>query len=392
MKDGPEAIKESSNSSAGSSQNTQKRYVTKEIILYLTPSQIEALKAGKGLVSPQSLPKVAEQQHLRDQLSFREHDELIRQQFENIKAARIASSEKSQYFNADSDSQSQYNNQELVSVWSQNLPKIGEKQIFQYLYPNQKEINQRENQEKEQQTGGWLPIISVAERKAEEERLINEQLQQQWKSLLDQNKIQLKALSALSPKENSDEQSYQVPTEKPLLQLQYAPRHNDQKNAIEIEKLIRQRHRQELEKQSVLAQAETIANSPPILVHHEVKITKHRPVPVVKQVKIEVPTPVLVPVPEPYEVKVPHPYPVPLKVIKPIPVPVIQKEKELENSAPVEIEKRVPASIAKQFFVNVDRPYFVHNILPLEINKAVPIEISVDKAEKSSIFQQIWNS
>lgn len=349
LKAGPEAVKESSNSSVNTTQKPQKRYVTKEIILYLTPSQIQALKAGKGLVSPKSLSKISEQQSSADQLSFREHEELVRQQFENIKEARIATPEKSD----SSLDRNKQNNLELVHVQGQNLPKIEVPHSFHYIYPKQKEYIQSGNEqivaENKGQVNGWLPISSVAERKAEEERLLNDRLQEQWTPLLNENRIQLKALSAQLSEENSDEKAFLNPTEKPLLQLQYAPRHNDQKNAIEIEKLIRQRHRQELEKQSALAQAEAIANSPPILVHHEVKITKHRPVPYVKQVKVEVPTPVLVPVPEPYAIKIPQPYPVPYKVIKHIPIPVIQQERESEKLAPVEIEKYIPY---QQYFVH----------------------------------------
>ncbi|CAH0726944.1 unnamed protein product, partial [Brenthis ino] len=399
LKEGPEAVSESSNSSSSTpAQKTQKRYVTKEIILYLTPSQIEALKSGKGLVSPKSVPQLTEQQHPKKQLTFEEHEDLIRQQFENIKVARIASNEKRKPENVLSESpiyeksqeeeqvfnRNHQKNLDYVNIWSQNQPKIREQQNFQYVYPKFKDTKVREelnNQEKtERPIISWLPYSSVSDKKA---------LEEQWKPVLDQNRIQLKALASLSPKENSEIQFSQIQTEKPLLQLQYAPRYNDQKHAIEIEKIIRQRHRSELEKQSALAQAEAIANSPPILVHHEVKITKHNPVPVVKQIKVEVPTPVLVPIPEPYEVKVPHPYPVPFEIIKHIPVPVIQREKT-DVEKPFEVERLLPLQITKEVLVNANRPYFFHKI-PVELNKDVSLEIPGRKADKVSILQYGWN-
>ncbi|CAG9558969.1 unnamed protein product [Danaus chrysippus] len=99
-----------------------------------------------------------------------------------------------------------------------------------------------------------------------------------------------------------------------------------EQNQSDVEKQIDSifRRHQEFELEKSKSTAKEISQSPPILIHKHVTITKHLPVPVVKNVQVSVPTPVLVPVPEPYEVKVPHLYPVPLEVVKHIPVPVIR--------------------------------------------------------------------
>lgn len=99
-----------------------------------------------------------------------------------------------------------------------------------------------------------------------------------------------------------------------------------EQNQSDVEKQIDSifRKHQEVELEKSKSTAKEISQSPPILIHKHVTITKHLPVPVVKNVHVSVPTPVLVPVPEPYEVKVPHLYPVPLEVVKHIPVPVIR--------------------------------------------------------------------
>ncbi|CAH2090277.1 unnamed protein product [Euphydryas editha] len=373
---GPQAVKDSA-SASNSTQKSQKRYATKEIILYLTPSQIKDLQAGKTFLDTQSIYQSAEKQVQNNQrLSPQEHDELVRQQFENIKAAKVYQSEKPNYDNLELishiPSYQKYErineNQQIISdaidVWKQNQAKIEEQAKSQYLYTQSGEDQKIEQwslpkqKQPEVSQDTWIPFEPASE-KNQDIRLLNEQFKQQWNRILEHNRNQLKALSAVKPiTENSEPILLQ--TEKPLLQAQYAPRYNDQKHAIEIEEILKNHRRQELEKKNALETAEPLINSPPILIHQEIKVTKHKPVPVVKHVKVQVPTPVLIPVPEPYEVKVPHPYPVPFEIVKPIPVPIWKTEKvEAERPASYEAQKQTFIPVTKNVYINFDRPYYV---------------------------------
>ncbi|XP_064073280.1 uncharacterized protein LOC135193667 [Vanessa tameamea] len=383
---GPQAIKDSlstSTSPPASTQKPQKRYVTKEIILYLTPSQIKALQDGKGLVSSQTISQSTETQEQNDQrLTSQEHEEFIRQQFENIKSAKISQSKKTPYDHLElvshgpsykkgeipTENQQKYS--DLIEIWKQG--GIDQQAKPLYLFSQLGEDKQRElwsvqnERDSEVERNAWIGGYGSVSEKKQEEILLHEQLKQQWNHILEQNRNQLKTLSAISS-ENVKSPSLSLQTEKPLLQLQYAPRYNDQKNAIEIEKILRSNHRQELEKESALLKAEAIANSPPILIHQEIRVTKHRPVPIpVKHVKVQVPTPVLIPVPEPFEVKIPHPYPVPLEIIKHIPVPILKTE---NMPVPVEVEQQIKVPFTKNVYGNVYRPYYIQKFSPVQTKK-----------------------
>ncbi|XP_046968266.1 uncharacterized protein LOC124535908 [Vanessa cardui] len=404
---GPQAIKDSlstSTSSPPATQNLQTRYATHEIILYLTPSQIKALQAEKGLEISQPISQSTETQEQNDQrLTSEEHEQFIRQQFENIKSARIAQPKKSPYDNLElvshgpsynkgevaNENQQKYS--DLIEILKQNQPGIDQQTKPQYLFSQLGEDTQREQNERDSERvrNAWIGGYGSVSDKKQEELLLHEQLKQQWNRILEHNRNQLKSLSTITA-EKEKSQTLPLQTEKPLPQLQYAPRYNDQKYAIEIENILRNRHRQELEKESALLNAEGIANSPPVLIHQEIRVTKHRPVPIpVKHVKVQVPTPVLVPVPEPFEVKVPHPYPVPFEVIKHIPVPILKTQ---TAPAPVEVEKQIKLPFTKNVYGNVDRPYYFQKFLPVQTKKVVPGENPSRKAEKVTYLRHVWQS
>lgn len=375
---GPQAIKDSA-SVSNSTQKSQKRYATKEIILYLTPSQIKALQAGKAFVSTQPIFQPTEKQSQNDQrLSLQEHDALVRQQFENIKAAKISQEEKPSYDNLELVSNfPSYQNEEwtngnqkkisdAIDAWKQYQAKIEEQAKPQYLQSQSGE-NQNIKQwplqrllKPEISKDDWTPYNPNSENN-QEAHLLNEQFNKQWNRILEHNRNQLKVLSAAKPT-NENSESTQFQTEKPLLQEQYASRHNDQKHAIALAEILKNHNQNELEKENALAKAEAIANSPPILIHQEIKVTKHKPVPVIKHVKVNVPTPVLIPVPEPYEVKVPHPYPVPFEIVKPIPVPIWKSENvKAENPGSYEIQKQNSSPVTKNVYINFERPFYLEN-------------------------------
>lgn len=379
---GPQAIKDSA-SASNSTQKSQKRYATKEIILYLTPSQIKALQAGKAFVNTQSIFQPTEKQAQNDQrLSIQEHDELVRQQFENIKAAKVSQAEKPSYDNLELVSNfPSYQNEELtngnqkkisdaIDAWKQRQAKIDEQAKSQYLQ-SQSDENQNIKQwplrkllQPEISKNDWTPYNPASEND-QEAHLLNEQFNKQWNRILEHNRNQLKVLSAVKPiNENSEPTQF----EKPLLQEQYAPRHNDQKHAIALAEFLKNHNKNGLEKENSLAKAEAIANSPPILIHQEIRVTKHKPVPIIKNVKVHVPTPVLIPVPEPYEVKVPHPYPVPFEIVKSIPVPIWKSENvKAENPGSYETQKQASSPVTKNVYINFERPFYVEKLVPIEI-------------------------
>ncbi|GBP96630.1 hypothetical protein EVAR_69732_1 [Eumeta japonica] len=174
----------------------------------------------------------------------------------------------------------------------------------------------------------------------------------------------------------------------PQHQLQYAPEFKTV-NLSELEKILEQI---KLANIKAHATAEAIANSPPIVVHKDVTITKRRPINIIKAVTLPVPAPVLVPVPKPYEVKVPQPYAVPLEIIRPVPIPVIKTEKtQVEKPVPVEIEKHVHVPVEKKVFYRVNRPVPVEKKVPFEIKKEVPVPVQVYKPQKFTIVRHIWD-
>ncbi|XP_072950021.1 uncharacterized protein [Epargyreus clarus] len=350
---GPQDLNESAKLPSLSSQ---KRYATKEIILYLTPSQIKALQEGKAFISPknhhvdgdkqahsyvQPLPPHDHNEHL--------HQHLVPPQIRPWKNPQVAPVEEPQAEN-----------------FNPIIPPPEYRHSDNYAYINFQPQHQQHSPksallfpEPNEQTldGHKLPALNAHEslqEKSQENNFLRDHLKEKWYRLLDQNRAHLKALAALSQfhAEKSNENKKEL--------LQYAPKYSDQKYALGLEHFI---NSQQLENQQALLQAEAIANSPPVVVHKEISI-KHSPVHLIKQVKVPVPTPVLIPVPEPFEVKVPQPYPVPVEVIKPVPVP----------SVPLEVEKHIPFPVTKNVYINVDRPYFVDpREIPLHKGGLVPI-------------------
>ncbi|XP_052742291.1 uncharacterized protein LOC128198877 [Bicyclus anynana] len=342
-----------------------KRYATKEVILYLTPSQIRALQTGEGTISSSVLDESIREQELQKQQTLKQNEDLVREQFENIKSARVVIPVYEQQ-------------EENIKTVSENPsikeeePQIDSEKVINSL----QELSQLKQYSPEIQREAWIAYNKASIKKQKES--FNEQFKQKWDKILELNRRQLKVLSEQSSQTKNTEEI--VSLEKPILQLQYPTKYNDQKNAIEIEKLIRQEHQEELDRQSALVQAESIAKAPPKLIQQHVTITKH--VPVYKHVKVPVPTPVLVPIPEPYRVNVPHPYPVPVEIFKQNPEPVGARNNKDEKLSHVSLSEQ-----SKE-----DRSFIVQKYVPFtyETENEAPVGIPTHRTKKVSILRPIW--
>ncbi|CAG9583141.1 unnamed protein product [Danaus chrysippus] len=312
-------------------QDFGKRYVSQELSLYLTPEEVkslQAIRASQNLRFANGNAKQVQvkesneglQKYFDPQIQSVPSDEpqvknfapqgvLLQQEKnfnENLKNKNIAYI----YLVKEKD-QSNSNSQQ-----SQNIQKESEKQ------ENQVKINSNAS-----------PYVPVSY-KNQEEKLLHEQLAQHWNRLLEHNRAQLKSLSVAqkeSRAENekqiikSDKQEIPINQEQKVVKIEDQEQINAENEKAEVEREIESilRNHQDFNSKQLIPRG---SQSPPILIHRQVSITRHHPIPVYKQVKVQVPTPVLVPVPEPYAVRVPQPYPVPLEVVKHIPVPVIKNQ------------------------------------------------------------------
>ncbi|XP_050668587.1 uncharacterized protein LOC126967930 [Leptidea sinapis] len=361
------------NSTSLEPQKQQKRFATKEVIVYLTPSQIKDLQSGKAVL--RSDPEDNNGGQILEQVP-RPHIE-SHHHFENLETPKSPLVKETKLAHLPPLQNLQIVDDNLKRT-SNRIPH------FQFFYPQQNfEPNKQENKEyKVEENNEWTPIISVTE-KNQKELSLQEQLKEHWAQILENNREQLKFL----PQVQGQAQLLQ---EKNLADLlHYAPKYNEQKYEIELERALRAQEQNEAEKNKARAQAEAIANSPPVIVRKEVKITQHKQVPVVKHVNVPYPTPVLVPIPEPFEVKVPQPYPVPLEIIKHIPVPLIRKQK-LEVDRLNEAEKLLPIPVSKPLFFDFDRPFLVDRIVPVEHKREGPVDGSAQNPEKLTILRHRW--
>ncbi|KAI8432130.1 hypothetical protein MSG28_004618 [Choristoneura fumiferana] len=165
---------------------------------------------------------------------------------------------------------------------------------------------------------------------------------------------------------------------------EYAPQFTSLNNNIDLEKIMKEI---QLEREAYKIHAENIAKSPPIVIHKDIKIIRRRPVPVTNHVNLPYPAPFFVPV----EVKVPHPYAVPIEIVRHVPLPIVRTETvEVEKPVPYEVEKRVPEIVEKKVYVPVEKPYTVERFIPVEVKKEIPIEIPVHRPEKFTIIRHTW--
>ncbi|XP_032518143.2 uncharacterized protein LOC116770678 [Danaus plexippus] len=379
---GPQAITEAtpastsasptSKSTSAPAQKNQKRYATREVILYLTPSQIKALQEGKGLVSPQVLPEAVHSQY-REQANLQQQSELAQHQLHNIKSVNIEQGHINEKHHEieqpllkeeilSSENQHEYDH------WRQEQAIRDEQLRLHHYYQElnrAKSIGIQQAVNLNDEKVVWLPYspeIGLRHGQSLEE-------QRQVEELENHNQFHSKFLSPLSVLDPRPGNVLAI--EKPLVQLQYIPKHNDQKKATLIENFLRLRQQHELERQRAFAKAENIANSPPILVHEGVKVTKHQPVSVEKQVKIALPAPV--------PVKVPHIYPLSQEILKHISFPIVQG-------------KRIVAEgpLSNKLYFSVDKPNIYQELID-EGSRYGHLEIPVDSSKKVTVLRPIWN-
>lgn len=163
-----------------------------------------------------------------------------------------------------------------------------------------------------------------------------------------------------------------------LRELTQAPKHNDQKYAIEIERL-----RANLEKQNALAKAEALARSATTaapIVKEEAK-KKRRLVQSAKSGKKKTaPTTALAKLTQLSETKKAQ-----TETVKPVQKADKQK---VEKSAQLQAQKRVPATVTK--YVKVPNKYPVQRVIPVEIKREIPATLPIRKSEKSRVIRPVW--
>ncbi|CAG9583140.1 unnamed protein product [Danaus chrysippus] len=382
LEPGPQAITEATPSSTSASptskstsapaQKNQKRYATREVILYLTPSQIKALQEGKGLVSPQVLPEGVHPEH-REQAHLQHQSELAQHQLHNIKSVNI---EQGHIHEKHHELEQPLLKEEVLSLenqqeydhWRQEQAIRDEQLRLHHYY---QELNRAKSIGIQQAVNlndekvvylPYSPEIGLRHvHSLEEQRQIGElENHNQYHSQY------LSPLSVLDPRPGN-----LVHIEKPLVQLQYAPKYNDQKKAILIENFLRLRQLHELERQIAFAKAEKIANSPAVLVHEDVKVKKHQPVAVEKQVKVALPAPV--------PVKVPHIFSLSQDILKHISLPLVQGKRIIAEG---------PQS--NKFYFNVDKPNLYQELID-EGSRHGHLEIPVDNSKKVTVLRPVWN-
>ncbi|CAH0726947.1 unnamed protein product, partial [Brenthis ino] len=295
---GPKVQKESDLSS----KSPNKRYATREVILYLTPSEIRSLQAAKSAESKESIAENQKEQQLSVQdYNDEQQQKAWLQYFKSLESEQPREQLQEAYY---SKSKPVFENQnesgDAYNFYSEQIVKEQQQRI-------------KSQQEREREESQWIQFNRESAKK-QEEALLQEQLEQHWNRILNHNRAQLKGLSTIRNEKSKSEASNE--NERPVIQWQSVSRNQEeQKSKIqkEIESILREASN--AEKQGVASEAERYNQQrPPIVIHKEVRITKHQPFPVVEKVNVPVPRPVLVPVPEPYEVKVPHPYPIYLAI------------------------------------------------------------------------------
>ncbi|XP_038212844.1 mediator of RNA polymerase II transcription subunit 15-like [Zerene cesonia] len=372
---GPQSFKNTNSSSAGAAQNQQKRFATKDVIVYLTPNQIKDLQAGKAELRSHASGEItiSKLQNVQ-KLPFQNPQSRYNAQKENLRAPQVQE-EQVEIIQQEQEQQQQQQEQQEQQARYFNLPSglsiqhVEAPPTLLLFSPESQQPEQPKfvpiNQSQESNKNEWIPINpsteknlvqSLQEQGAQEQsaqeqsaqdQSLQEQINKQWQKSLrnsfEQGKLASSGLNIQPENRNQEGQQQPLPNYNPLI---YALAHE---NALRA-------HNNEVEKQRALAQAEAIANSPPVIIHKEVKITKHQPVPVVKRVNVPVPTPVLVPVIHPYEVKVPQPYPVPVEIVKDLPVPPVSEKPEAEKAVPYGLRNHIPG---KNVYINVDSPAYL---------------------------------
>lgn len=406
----------------------------KEVIMYLTPTQIRNYEAGHGLPSPppenpsytyeqqkpeQEIPLNDEEGRIiQSTLDILEANKMQFQQQQNNPNIEITKAHESQsedfkpiaepnaeepptrLYPVEPQKPQQYEDQPskeqenvaksyaYVHFFSNEKPGSAEK--IQIFHPEPHNVNldeeirlqKEKNIEIQQdpllrQKFKLIPYEFIADQE------IHERVKEQLNKPEKQPSLQLFVPEPTQQKANKDKP---IPKNENI--HQYAPQFTSLNTNVDLEKNIKEI---QLEREAYRIHAENIAKSPPVVIHKDIKIIRRRPVPVTKHINVPYPAPFFVPVPNPVEVKVPQPYAVPIEIVRHVPVPIVRTETvEVEKPVPYEVEKHVPEIVEKKVYVPVEKPYTVERFIPVEVKKEIPIEIPVHRPEKFTIIRHVW--
>ncbi|KAL4711080.1 hypothetical protein ACJJTC_009451 [Scirpophaga incertulas] len=354
------------------------RYVMKDAILYLTPTQIKALEATQGLNKVVPVGNMNDNEQLQKaQYSDEELEELgevIKHQlqqlnmYENEKKIESSSMTPIVVLDKQQELQETYvprNPQIPIALTPSNyfLPSEQQTSIvpishsFLRLYTNN-EINGTPNlhffHPVPHDGPNDHPNVEVQEDPLHHKRY--KLVPYQWtdaKSETNPNTVdhspritvkveEAKTAPAINLQLNKLDEN-NLP--KYLSALKYAPQYVVHKNAAGYQKMLNK-----IENDNAIAKANAVRNS---LSQAQKEQTNNEPLQIIKHVNLPVPTPIYFPV-SPLQIKQPH-------------------------SVPLDIFN--PLSLTPIPFMNVERPYIIENIVP------VPMTMP----EKLTIIRHVWN-
>ncbi|KPJ06569.1 hypothetical protein RR48_14308 [Papilio machaon] len=408
-------------------QNPQKRYVTKEVVVYLTPSQIKAIQEGKGFVSaePADQAEPAEEIEPETEEQQPEQDELFELSPEELEQSQPAEEEENQAEPAapveEPTSEQIEDDPELAWIFRQDdknfVPSPEDPYAYLRYYPEtetqteqaqpeseeeaeeETEEAQPETQQEQQQRFRLVPFESATERPAPSTTKApqEEPIRERWLRLLELNRAQLrKQLGSQQTTTTTTTEQPRPDGETTLSRFRFSARYNDQKQAIENE----ERRKVQLERQRANIRAEGRGNRAPFIIRKDGTIARQRQSGLIKRVKV--PTPVLVPIPEPFEVKVPHPFPVPLEIFRPLANQSGKQKKgeakktaaaaRIENERPRPTTTRRPTTTTTT--TTTERPSAQERRIASDNRKEVTVEVPTrqrGQPERITIIRHIWD-
>lgn len=410
-------------------QNPQKRYATKEVVVYLTPSQIKAIQEGKGYISAEPVdqaepaeeaaPEAEEQQPEQDDLFELSPEELEQsqepQEEENEAAPAIPVEEPA--------SEQIEDDPQFAWIFRQDdknfVPSPEDPFAYLRYYPEtetqteqaqpeeeeeaeeETEEAQPEAQQEQQQRFRLVPFDSATEKPAPSTTKApqEEPIRERWLRLLELNRSQLRKQLASQQTTTSTTEQPRPDAETTLGRFRFSARYNDQRQAIENE----ERRKIQLEKLRANIRAEGRGNRAPFIIRKDGSIARQRQSPLIKHVKV--PTPVLVPIPEPFEVKVPHPFPVPLEIFRPLANQSGKAKKgdAKKVAAPARSENERPKTTATRrptttttttTTTSTERPSAPERRISSDNRKEVTVEVPTrqrGQPERITIIRHIWD-
>nr|NP_001298940.1 uncharacterized protein LOC106121785 precursor [Papilio xuthus]BAG30772.1 hypothetical protein [Papilio xuthus] len=412
-------------------QNPQKRYATKEVVVYLTPSQIKAIQEGKGFISaePADQAEPAEETEQETEEQQPEQDDLFELSPEELEQSQAAEEEEDQAAPTipveEPTSEQIEDDPQFAWLFRQDdknfVPSPEDPYAYLRYYPEtvtqteqaqsaetEEEVEEEteeaqpetQQDQEQQQRFRLVPFESASEKPAPSTTKApqEEPIRERWLRLLELNRSQLrKQLASQQSTTTTTTEQPRPDGETTLGRFRFSARYNDQRQAIENE----ERRKVQLEKLRANIRAEGRGNRAPFVIRKDGTIARQRQSSLVKHVKV--PTPVLVPIPEPFEVKVPHPFPVPLEIFRPLANQSGKSKKgeakkaaaaaRIENERPRTTTTRRPTTTTTTT-TTTERPSAPERRVPSDNRKEVTVEVPTrqrGQPERITIIRHIWD-